>query len=198
MGKFLDRTGIRYGRLLVIALRGKDHRGKYVWACKCDCGNEKDVVGDNLSSGKSKSCGCLKSEFLSKSGNQFGEYKNREFAILKHQYNMIEKRQKYLKKRNKTPNEDLISFESYCDIVKKKCSYCGCEPNRKIKDRLNHNKLMSDTVVTISGVDRVDSNKGYIEGNCVSCCFECNRSKSDMSKKDFLNLIKRIYLYNFK
>lgn len=66
MGSFLDRVGMRYGRLEVIEHKGKDNRGKHLWLCKCDCGKEKIVVGDNLSSGKSKSCGCLKIEFLSK------------------------------------------------------------------------------------------------------------------------------------
>ena len=54
MLRFLDRTNIRYGRLLVKECRGKDKRGKYLWLCLCDCGNEKIVVGENLSSGKSK------------------------------------------------------------------------------------------------------------------------------------------------
>lgn len=30
MGAFLDRTGIQYGRLTVLANKGKDHRGKYL------------------------------------------------------------------------------------------------------------------------------------------------------------------------
>ena len=154
-------------------------------------------MGDNLSSGKSKSCGCLKIEFLKKSGNQYGEYKDREFAILKHQYNMIKKRQKELKKRDNNPDEIIISFEDYCDLIKNNCIYCGLEPNRKIKDRLNRDKLMSDTIVTVNGIDRFDSKKGYTKENSVPCCFECNRSKSDMSEIDFLNFIKRVYNHNF-
>ena len=29
------------------------------WHCKCDCGNECDVIGSNLLNGDTKSCGCL-------------------------------------------------------------------------------------------------------------------------------------------
>ena len=68
MAKFKDRTGERYGRLLVLEHYGKDRRGKHLWKCVCDCGNEKIVVGDNLSSGKSNSCGCLKKSFYPKRG----------------------------------------------------------------------------------------------------------------------------------
>jgi hypothetical protein len=39
---------------------------KYI--CRCDCGNKKEVCGNNLSSGKSKSCGCLRKEINTKHG----------------------------------------------------------------------------------------------------------------------------------
>lgn len=31
------------------------------WLCLCDCGNYKEVAAENLTSGKTKSCGCIKS-----------------------------------------------------------------------------------------------------------------------------------------
>ena len=34
-------------------------RGLKVWHCKCECGNEKDVIQSALTSGNTKSCGCL-------------------------------------------------------------------------------------------------------------------------------------------
>jgi hypothetical protein len=71
MPGFKDRIGDQYGRLTVISHAGKDHRNKHLWLCKCTCGNTKIVVADNLSSKKSKSCGCLNQEFLAKKGNQF-------------------------------------------------------------------------------------------------------------------------------
>ena len=106
MAKFKDRTGERYGRLLVLEYSGKDHRGKHLWRCRCDCGNEKIVVGDNLSSGKSNSCGCLKKEFLSKKGNQFGLYSDRRLAIYKVQYS-------HLKRRHSKFSGEIFSFEEF-------------------------------------------------------------------------------------
>lgn len=49
MPRFLDRTNMRYRRLLIIKHAGKDKRNKHLWLCQCDCGNKKVVVGDNLS-----------------------------------------------------------------------------------------------------------------------------------------------------
>ena len=92
MGRFLDRTGIRYGRLLVIEHKGKNHNGKHLWLCKCDCGNEKIVVSCNLSSGKSKSCGCLKIEYLKNNGFQYQGIKDRNIAVLKLQYSSLKKK----------------------------------------------------------------------------------------------------------
>lgn len=56
-----DLTGERFGRLTVIRRTGKDERG-VLWECLCDCGNTKIVVGKNLRSGRTQSCGCLLNE----------------------------------------------------------------------------------------------------------------------------------------
>lgn len=54
---FIDETGNRYGRLVVI--ERADNKGKDTcWKCKCDCGNETIVRGYDLRSGQTKSCGC--------------------------------------------------------------------------------------------------------------------------------------------
>lgn len=52
--------GMRFGRLLVLEEAGKNRHGKILWKTICDCGNIKIVSSDNLLSGSTKSCGCLK------------------------------------------------------------------------------------------------------------------------------------------
>ena len=37
-----------------------------------------------------------------------------------------------------------------------------------------------------NGIDRVDNEKGYEEGNVVPCCKICNVAKHDMEQKDFI------------
>lgn len=60
MGKAVDRTGVRYGRLVVIhKVDRRASGGKSVWLCKCDCGNYKEVCGSALQKGHTRSCGCL-------------------------------------------------------------------------------------------------------------------------------------------
>lgn len=62
-----DLTGKRFGHLIVITRNGshcssKDKKGGFnaVWKCKCDCGNEVDVLGFSLKNGDTTSCGCKK------------------------------------------------------------------------------------------------------------------------------------------
>lgn len=196
MGAFLDRTGLKYGRLTVIKHSGKDKRKKHLWLCKCECGNEKVVVSDNLSSGKSNSCGCLKAEFLANSGFQFRGIEDREDAVLKVQYSHLKRRHKKLDTQN-----TAIDFTTFKNISKSNCKYCGLEYSKEIEDRLSERsdgKKLSDCIVKINGIDRVDSSIGYTKENSVPCCKYCNFAKHTMSENDFYKWIRMVYEYNFK
>jgi predicted SprT family Zn-dependent metalloprotease len=74
MTKFIDLSGKRFGRLLVVERAPKKGR-RTQFICKCDCGNEKIALSDKLQSGETKSCGCLRTEIVAS--------KNRSNAIHK-------------------------------------------------------------------------------------------------------------------
>jgi hypothetical protein len=59
MSKIIDRSGIRYGRLVVISRAENNKRGQSRWKCVCDYGETKIVEGTRLQSGMTRSCGCL-------------------------------------------------------------------------------------------------------------------------------------------
>ena len=76
--KALELTGQKFGRLTVIE-RTDLHKGKKVlWRCLCECGEERLVGTGSLTSGNSKSCGCLDREKASErrrldlTGQRFG------------------------------------------------------------------------------------------------------------------------------
>jgi hypothetical protein len=58
--RFFDRTGNRYGRLVVVRLAGFGRRGS-CWHCRCDCGQERVIRGELLGC-QTNSCGCLHRE----------------------------------------------------------------------------------------------------------------------------------------
>lgn len=66
MGKIIDMTGIKYGRLTPI--RFKRENGTTLWYCKCDCGNYKWVDGSKVRLGHTTSCGCYKNIATKKHG----------------------------------------------------------------------------------------------------------------------------------
>lgn len=61
-----DKTGRKYGRLLVIK-RAENPR---YWKCLCDCGKVKNIASNALAGGHAKTCGC--SHVKEKSGKRFG------------------------------------------------------------------------------------------------------------------------------
>jgi hypothetical protein len=78
MGKKLQLTGQRFGRLLVIEEAGKNKFGKFLWRCLCDCGKETIVIGSHLVNKITRSCGCLNTE---SGGNYLREHGQRNTLI---------------------------------------------------------------------------------------------------------------------
>ena len=67
MGKKIDLTGQRFGKLVVLGDSGeRGSGGSVMWDCICDCGERSKVRGDGLKSGRSTSCGCKKNELITK------------------------------------------------------------------------------------------------------------------------------------
>lgn len=57
--RFKDLTGKRFGLLEVREFVGfSDVARKSLWRCACDCGGERVARGNDLSSGRTVSCGC--------------------------------------------------------------------------------------------------------------------------------------------
>lgn len=69
MPPFLDMTGTRFNRLVVLRpVPERSGNGQVRWLCKCDCGREKSVSGDSLRRAFVQSCGCLQLETATSHG----------------------------------------------------------------------------------------------------------------------------------
>ena len=53
---------------------GVNNRNQKLWYCECDCGNKKIATTSDLNSKRIQSCGCLKSEMLSKRNKKYNIY----------------------------------------------------------------------------------------------------------------------------
>lgn len=75
-----DLTGRRFGRLVAIAVAGR--QGRYIqWRCRCDCGRETTTRTAALTGGTTRSCGCLASEVRSQSNLIHGRKNSREYKV---------------------------------------------------------------------------------------------------------------------
>lgn len=77
MSRKLSLVGTRFGRLVVTEEVGRDKHQEVLWRCVCDCGNEKIVVGSLLTSGKTRSCGCLFRDVITERNSTHGMSKTR-------------------------------------------------------------------------------------------------------------------------
>ena len=76
--------GQRFGRLTVTKRAGSDKSCRNaIWECKCDCGSVSLVTTGHLTSGHTRSCGCLKKEIVN--DGQFkqlhGKSHSRQYSI---------------------------------------------------------------------------------------------------------------------
>lgn len=81
----------RFGRLVVINFSDSVRVGKQnkrFWVCLCDCGKESIICGNNLKTGKTKSCGCSRNEHKRKYPGKKGSYENSKAKSLKKLYNL--------------------------------------------------------------------------------------------------------------
>lgn len=170
-------VGQKYNRLTIVEKSGYDKHNNRLYKCRCDCGNFVTVRGNALTSGNTKSCGCLSREV--KKSKKFPN----DRGVINH---IILQYKRHARDRG-IPWE--LSYEDVERIIQQPCVYCGTEKSnhkvtKNLKEGYDHN-----------GIDRVDSSKGYFSGNVVPCCKICNIAKSNMNQKDFIKWANRVAIH---
>lgn len=176
----INITGKRFGRLIAVRSLGRRNRSDYLWECKCDCGNTKNIyVGQLRARAQStKSCGCLQKE-NTRAGNKL------PYGVAS--FNMVYKNYSNAAKRRSLSFE--ISKDDFYALSLQNCFYCNSTPKNKMK-------ITTNGEFVYNGIDRVDNSKGYIYGNVVPCCGTCNKAKNNMGHKEFIGWIKSVYEFS--
>jgi hypothetical protein len=134
-------------------------------------------MGTSLNQGLTKSCGCLQKEIASISGQK--NYKeNSSFEALFRAYKIGSRL------------EFKLTKEEFKNLTSSNCNYCDEKPNQIRKKQSKIYKLAEDYLY--NGIDRINSDIGYILDNCVPCCGICNKMKGVLSKEKFTNYILKI------
>lgn len=130
MGKFIDLTGNKYGRLIVIKRDGYDKYGKIKWLCKCECGRETSVLGNRLKIGNTTSCGCKAIEASTKHGMAGTNIYTIWIDIMRRCYNPKVRQYKNYGARGIKVCDQWHNFENFYRDM-------GDRPENKSIDRIN-------------------------------------------------------------
>jgi hypothetical protein len=163
-----------YGRLVVIASNGTK-KGIQYWLCKCQCGNTTIVRHSHLTGQSIRSCGC--SHFYT--NNNHPHWIGHE-EISGTFFTNLKRSAKKRKLKFKLTIEYIWNLFIEQD---RKCKYT--------KKTIKFNKTLKDREGTAS-LDRIDSSKGYIEGNVQWVHKDVNIMKWDFNESDFLNWCNEI------
>ena len=60
--EFANVIGRKFGYWEIKGFEGRDAHGHVKYDCECICGHRKSVMYGSLTSGQSKSCGCMRKE----------------------------------------------------------------------------------------------------------------------------------------
>jgi hypothetical protein len=153
--------------------------GRSYWNCVCDCGKEKVVCGHSIVRRSAISCGCWNKKKNWQGVGDLG--KNYWSRIVKH-----------ASERNL---DFSISMEYAWNLFQKQKGKCALSGVDMLLDpSWGKNTKMGQSKHTAS-LDRIDSSKGYIEGNVQWVHKAVNKMKSNLLESDFIFWCTKISKY---
>jgi hypothetical protein len=186
ISKNRTKIGERYGRWIVLSMvprrdwvRNKNGSTVPMWLCRCDCGVEKRVRGVNLRSGGSQSCGCFHKE---KSYETVRSRRKNKTPITT---GYVRRVKDGAKGRHIEVDESIVEEEYLYGLFQRQKGRCALSGKRISLARHVKDKQTAS-------LDRIDSAKGYVEGNVQWVDVMVNRCKRDYEEKDFIRMCKRV------
>ena len=148
MGIVKDISGQRFGNLVAVKRTGKMDSGRHsIWLCKCDCGTEFEVSINNLSSGNTTSCGCIRKLSNGVNSIKHGKSNTRLYRI-------------WHCMRNRCNNSKNPKHTVYFD---RNITVC----DEWLNDfRAFYDWSMANGYSDKLTIDRIDNDKGYNPDNC--------------------------------
>lgn len=180
---FKNLTGLSFNSITIEDYVGKNTSNCFIYKMKCNCGNSFVAEGNDISSGKIKSCGCKRYE------HSVNKMKlDPKKSLYKSLYNDYK-----VKAKSRDIYFELTEDDFKC-LILSPCKYCGIEHSNIKKLRRKND----DTLLLYNGVDRVDNEIGYTVSNCVPACRTCNQAKHTLTLDTFLTWVDRVYKHNNK
>lgn len=181
--KIKDITNKRFGRLVAVKPTNIRKSGSVVWLFKCDCGKEKEIKNCNVTSGHTKSCGCFNTETSIINGklNRRGT-KN----ITGVHWGRIKR---HARERGYEFKIIIEYIQNLIELQNFKCALSGLPLILNIENTF---RLTGKYNLNTASLDRIDSSKGYIEGNVQWVHKDINYMKQDLNETYFYNMCKNV------
>ena len=148
MGIFKNLIGIKFGRLLVHSRQGVASNGGAKWLCICECGSSTITTSTSLTSGRTKSCGCLQRDINISRLTKHGQCTTNKKHPLYATWNSM---------RSRCNNKNSGSYHKYGGRGIKICPEWE-DFETFVLDMGNRPNWFS--------IDRIDNDKGYSKDNC--------------------------------
>jgi hypothetical protein len=143
-----DIIGKKFGRLTIISNPKRiDKSNNYTIVCVCDCGVERTFWRGDVTSGKTKSCGCLSSENTIKRNTKHGKYGSLEYRA-------------WVDMRGRCNYPNRFGYENYGGRGITVCNEWNNADG--FIPFLNH---IGESPSPKHELDRIDNNLGYFPGN---------------------------------
>lgn len=158
---------------IVLEFLGKDNKTRSMsWRCRCKCGKEKTLLTRHLMCGDYKSCGCRKTTgYKEICGEYWGHAKDSA------------------KQRNIKFDIDISYGWQLFEQQNRRCYFSGLE--LKFCTSVRNVKMKREPPQSAS-LDRLYSDKGYVEGNVVWVHRLVNIMKSIMTPDEFVTMCNLI------
>lgn len=123
-----ELTGLKFGKLLVLEKTVRKHQA--YWACLCDCGMITSTRGVHLTTGKTKSCGCLRMTHghYSNAPGAYNSWKN----MMQRCLDKDNRQYKNYGGRGITPSDEWLVFDNFFKDM-------GERPAGLTLERINNN-----------------------------------------------------------
>lgn len=176
--RFEDLTGLVFiDHKMISAIKSNNGLGRsWKWRGECvHCGNKKNFVPCKLKSGRSGKCFKCKNHY---NWNGVGDISGSYI--------------KYVRIRAKSRGQEYsVSNEYIWDIFLKQQKRCALTCDF-IYFAKSYKKYCDQT----ASLDRIDSTKGYVEGNVQWLHKDVNRCKWDFTQEEFIEMCKKVVACN--
>lgn len=173
MPKFIDLTGRRFGRLIVIERCGCTPHGDVKWKCLCDCGCDAVVIGASLKNGSTKSCGCLLRETIGNVKLSHGCSRTRLYKVWLHM------KDRCYNRSNKNYHRYGGRGITVCDEWRNDFG--------KFQEWAMANGYDENAPFGQCTIDRIDNDKGYRPDNCRWADMKVQRNNQSKRRKENRN-----------